>query len=294
VRLTGRNPVALLVVATIAVLTPAVLMPAVANADDGSPLDGVVYVARTGTGACQPLNRTLTGTVSGTDGRQVDAFLGLDLLDGRNHPVDGHGCASRPGYGMTVHVNYMIPAQGAAPGTVPGAVTTWSIQLPANVTKVYLDGTPKQKASRAVWGATDTSHYGQVFLSGLHIHGGTNGPANVVLPTADCHAKFATGTLTGRFLDHGRPARGVRLSIFSAKLPGPNALVSGPGGMAIWNGNATSYTVRMLASGPGKGQPYTVLARLANGRTKTFVMQDRKHQFAGIQPCRVTRFDLRF
>jgi hypothetical protein len=71
-------------------------------ATDGSPDTGVVYVKRYGAGNCAANSKTVYGTLNGSDGRDVNALIGLDMFNGANKKINGYGCVGVPGYGVTV------------------------------------------------------------------------------------------------------------------------------------------------------------------------------------------------
>lgn len=292
-KLRTRLAAVLVVVAGAAMSVPAVAAaPQSGRSDTSNP---EVYVFRTG-GTCAPLTKTINGTVQGMDHRFANVMISMNLQTSSGGAIGGGGCAGGAGYGIRVHVNYSVPASGAVPGTpqAQNAVTQWSVAVPANAERVYIEVYPQKQASRPIYGGTDKSHYGFTERPGLHLPGAVTGPVNLALPIADCASPHAAGTLAGRFLSGGRAVSGVRVSAFSAGRPPADPISQGPLGFGLWNGNATSYRIPLLASGAGKGQPYTVIARLASGRSKTFTMTSRGRPTNGVHPCRVTTFNLSF
>ena len=270
-------------------------LPAVTAAAHADPALEV-YVIRHGSTSCQPLTKTITGTILGMDRRLVNAMIQMDIQDASGHAIDGNGCNGSAGYGLGVHVNYTVPAGGAVAGTpdATDAVTAWSVTLPANAAKVYIEVYPQKKSSQPQYGGTDKSRYGFAERPALKLGAGTTGPVKLALPDGTCSQPHAAGTLAGRFLSHGGAVHGVRVSVFSEGSPPSDPLVQGPLGFGIWNGNATGYRIPLLASGSGKGQPYTVIARLADGRSKTFAMKAGGKVKAGVRACKTTQYDIRF
>jgi hypothetical protein len=295
-RLRARSAALLSALATFALFVPS--LPA-AQAGQGAPGDdsgSEMYVVRHGDVSCAPLSKTVTGTLLGMDRRYADAMIDMDIQDAYGRTIDGNGCVGSSGYGLSVHLNYTVPASGASPGTdaAAGAVSRWSVRLPADAAKVYIEVYPQHPSSHPRYGGTDESHYGMTERPGLHLASGTTGPVRLALPVASCAAPHGAGTLAGTFLSHGRVVRGVRVSAFSQASPPSDPLTQGPLGFGIWNGSAGSYRIPLLASGSGKGQPYVLIARLADGRSKTFSMKPGGRVIAGVRPCATTRFDLRF
>ncbi|HVU74042.1 MAG TPA: hypothetical protein VHE83_13850 [Mycobacteriales bacterium] len=266
-------------------------------AGQAAPRDGAseVYVIRNGGTPCAALSKTLHGSIIGMDHRLVNAMISMDIQDATGRVIDGNGCVGSSGYGLSVHVNYSVPSNGAVPGRseADGAVTQWSVTLPSDAAKVYIEVYPQRRSSDPKYGGTDKSHYGFAERPGLKI-GASGATVKLALPVASCSLPHGAGTLTGRFLSGGRVVRGVRVSAFSEATPPSDPVASGPLGFGIWNGSAGQYRMPLLASGSGKGQPYTLIARLADGRSKTFVMKARGVVKTGVRPCKVTTFDLSF
>jgi hypothetical protein len=260
----------------------------------------VNYVTRLGGGACAPVTKTISGTIQGADNRFVNASINMDLQDSKGRAVDGQGCLNDPGYGVMVHVNYFLPPEGVDLATTfsdPNAtpVTTWSVMVPANVVRAYIEVYPKRSSTQPKFGISDQSHYGNAMRPKLNVFMNT-GPVPIVLPTNDCTQPHATGAVTGRFTIHGKPAVGVYASAFSEGAIPANPLAQGPLGMGVWQGRSGTFRIPQLASGSGKGQPYIIFGRLANGTSKRFLMYNgvTHKQFVGIQACRTTTFNLNF
>jgi hypothetical protein len=289
----ARHP--LLVVAVVAGLAGATV-PAHAQQRAGESAE--VYVIRHGSVPCADLSKTVSGTLIGMDHRFANAMIQMDIQDALGRVIDGNGCVGSAGYGVSVHVNYSVPASGAAPGSpqAAGAVTQWSVTLPSDAAKVYIEVYPQRQSGDPQYGGTDKSHYGFTERPGLRLAAGSTGPVRLALPVAGpCPGgAHAAGTLTGAFLSHGQTVRGVRVSAFSQAAPPSDPVVQGPLGFGIWVGSAGAYRIPLLASGSGKGQPYVLIARLADGRSKTFAMKTGSTVKAGVRPCATTRFDLSF
>jgi hypothetical protein len=300
-----RRPPAVLTAVAVAVFGIALsVLPPAASASSpavtrftAARADGpAVYVIRRGASPCEPLTKTVSGTIQGIDRRFANAMINMNILDATGRGIDGNGCVGSATYGISVHVNYFLPPSGAAPGTAAAqrAVTRWSATFPDNAAKVYVEAYPNRAVSDPMNGVTDHSHFGFTERPSLRLGGSTIPPVNLAFPVANCSLVHAAGTIAGRFLSGGRPVTGMRVSAFSAAKPPADPMVSGPLGLGFWNGSATSYRIPLLASGSGKGQPYTVIAKLADGRSKTFSMTAYGKAKTGVRPCRTLTYDLRF
>ncbi len=215
-------------------------------------------------------SRSLSGTVYGQDGRDVNASVGFDVLDAAGRPIHtdpgraDYGCAKAGGYSVPqTYVNHFVGYQGAAPGTVmkDGTRTTraWRLgNLPANAATVWVEaysrgytGSPC-KDSKGNWcfNGTDVRKYGYANL--IKIPVGAQG-VRVVLPTT-CAFGGTAGSITGRGVDAaGRPVTLKQVYAWSER-----SWNAAPGlhGWASHKPTTATYALRSLAA----GQTYVVWA----------------------------------
>jgi len=224
----------------------------------------------------QAAGRVVSGTIYGSDGRAVDAFLGFDLKDASNRTIDRNGCLATScglhGYGITLRVNGDVPATGAAPA---GHAVSWSITVPANTAHAYIEAYP---FSAGTYGKTDESRYGHAYRRNVPIPY----PAriNLRLPLV-CAAGGTTGAISGRATVGGSPATLKRVVAWSlaADSNGPSPIL----GWNIGTASAGSFTVPNLAS----GQRYQLVATAASGTVK-------RYYDVLVSSCRTTAFPVAF
>lgn len=95
--------------------------------------------------------RSITGTVFGQDGRDVNVSIGFDLVDRNGRALNGdprsagYGCAKTGGYSVPqTYLNHFVSPEGAAPGSVmqDGNRTTrgWRLtSIPSNAVGAYIE-----------------------------------------------------------------------------------------------------------------------------------------------------------
>lgn len=240
--------------------------------------------------------RSVSGTVTGQDGRDVNVSLGVDVLDAAGRPIDadpakpGYGCAKTGGYSVAqTYLNHFVGYQGAAPGTlmVDGTRTarTWRLSsLPANAATVWVEaysrgyqGSPcKDSAGHWCFNPTDVRKYGYSNL--IKVPVGRTG-VKVVLPTT-CSFGGRAGSIVGRGVDAaGRPVRLTQVYAWTE-----SAWDSAPGvhGWAASKPVDARYALRSLAS----GQRYVVWAYGPRGNEVV-------RKGVVVSACRATLLDLR-
>lgn len=224
----------------------------------------------------QAAGRVVSGTIYGSDGRAVDAFLGFDLKDASNRTIDKNGCLATScglhGYGITLRVNGTVPATGAAPA---GHTVSWSITVPSNTAHMFIEVYP---FSSGTYGHTDESRYGHSYRRNLAIPY----PAriNLRLPLI-CSQGGTTGAISGRATVGGAATTLKRIATWS--LGADN---NGPTPILGWNiGTATngSFTLPNLPA----GQKYQVLATAPNGTLK-------RYYDVQVNSCRTTTLNVAF
>lgn len=172
-----------------------------------------VAVAATGvfTAACTPQSagyKVISGTVRGADGKIVDVLLGFSVLDGFGNKINLGGAGS---YSAITRVNHCVSASGATTSvrcSRTGYVTgyKWSLLLPPNASRVYIEVYPKSPSSSNWYrtatyngpfaGITNTSTYGETYVRDLQV---TRSIANIpiVLPKICGKPGGTTGSLVG-------------------------------------------------------------------------------------------------
>jgi hypothetical protein len=163
------------------------------------------------TTGCTPQNtsdKIVSGTIMGTDGNVVDALIGFDVRDGAGNMIDLG--AKKVGYSSIQRMNYCVPSSGAsATQTCPNGYvtgTTWSVKVPYNATKIYIEVYPKA-ASSSNWyhsatydgpfaGTTDTSTYSATYRREISLPGSVSN-VKIALPRSCGVAGAQTGSLFG-------------------------------------------------------------------------------------------------
>jgi hypothetical protein len=101
----------------------------------------VVLVAAPASAACSPSTKTLSGTIQGEDGRFIHALIGVDLFAGGTQ-INAQGCADpSAAYEYALTVNTQLGPDGATSGG--GLTKTWSVQVPANATRAFIEVYPR-------------------------------------------------------------------------------------------------------------------------------------------------------
>lgn len=253
---------------------------------------------------CSPLSKEVTGVIRGYDGNAVNAYIGLDLnttVGSKLVKIDGGGCsgsgAKLASYGITVHVNYQISSQGVAPANDPDAVTTWSAMIPANTTNIYFEVTPKGLSSQPKFGVTDQTYYGNSMRPNIAITKSPQTISTLSLPVNKC-GTLSTGSLKGWIYKGGKRVSVSYVAAFSQGSRGSGTPAgNGPFGFnnVTYTSPASTYVIPKLASGGGKGQSYTIIAKLADGTSKQFYMLDAHGiQHGGVLACKADSFNLTF
>ncbi|HEX4017695.1 MAG TPA: hypothetical protein VHX15_13255 [Frankiaceae bacterium] len=154
--------------------------------------------------------KSVSGTISGADGKIVDVLMGFDAIDAYGRKVDLGG--ARVGYSEIQRLNHCVPASGAKSSTKckgTGYVTTkkWSILLPPNVARLYIEVYPKDPTP-TYWlnnyrgytgpaaGTTDVKTYGESYRRDLSTPG-TLRNIPIVLPKVCGTPGGTTGSLAG-------------------------------------------------------------------------------------------------
>jgi hypothetical protein len=221
--------------------------------------------------------RTVTGTILGSDGRAVDAFLGFDLKNSSGQTIDKNGCLATRcglhGYGITLRLNGDVPATGAADRT--GHATQWTITVPSAATRVFIEVYP---FSPGTYGKTDESRYGHSYRRNVAIPY----PAriNVRLPLI-CSQGGTTGAIAGRATVGGSGATLKRVATWS--LGADN---NGPSPILGWNVGTSAPGTFTIPNLPA-GQKYQVLATSPSGAMK-------RYYDVQVNSCRTTTLNVAF
>lgn len=235
----------------------------------------------------------LRGTLFGADGRSVSALLGFDLRDAQGRALGASGCVRSPscpveGYAVTRRVNFDLGATGGDPSDWS---ESWSVRLPAEAERVYVEAFPQGRR----YAGTDTSRYAPSFRRNVPVRSGVR--VNVRLPLV-CGAKGGpgvpgTGRLAGYAVEAGsdRPVPLRRLTAFSLERDdnGPTPVLGMGVGRVEPNGY---YEVEDLASGVAKGQRagqrYQLVATAKDGRV------ERVYRDVRVTTCTGQRVDIVF
>ncbi len=235
-----------------------------------APAAGVLTAAPAGAACATRTTKSISGSVYGQDGLDVNASVGFDVLDKAGKPINAdparadYGCAKSGGYSVPQrYFNHFVTYQGATPGTVmkDGNRTTraWRLtDLPSNAAFVWIEaysrgyqGSPC-KDSKGNWcfNPTDVRKYGYSNL--IKIPVGTQG-IKVVLPTT-CGYRGTAGSIVGKGIDAaGKP---VTLKQVYAWTEASWNAAPGIHGWGAHKPTTPGYALRSLAA----GQRYVVWA----------------------------------
>lgn len=243
-------------------------------------------------------SRSVSGTVTGQDGRDVNASIGFDVLDGHGQPINadpsgsGYGCPKSGGYSIPQReLNHFVSGKGAPAGTLQpdGTRTVRDVRigsLPSNAAQVWIEvysrgytGSPCRDAhGNWCFNNVDLSKYG--FANWQKVPVGTQGLA-IRLPLTCAH-----GGTDGSVLGHAYDASGAPVSLahvyaWTLSPWGTAPTLKGWGIADRISGNA--YHVAALAA----GQTYTIQATSLSGTTI-------RKLFVPVRGCRATPLNLRF
>jgi hypothetical protein len=221
--------------------------------------------------------RTVTGTILGSDGRAVDAFIGFDLKDSSGRTIDKNGCLATRcglhGYGITLRLNGDVPATGAVDRT--GHAITWSITVPSATARMFIETYP---FSSGTYGKTDESRYGHSYRRNIPIP--YSARINLRMPVI-CSQGGTTGGISGRATLGGAATTLRRVSTWSLGTDN-----NGPTPILGWNVGTVASGSYKLPNLPA-GQKYQILATASNGVSKRWYNVQ-------VNSCRTTAFNLAF
>lgn len=241
-----------------------------------------------------PVEKSISGTISGADGRVVDAMLGFDVLDSNRNKIDmGY---LRVGYSSIQRLNYCVPVAGSATSgelCPNGSRTgfTWTLKLPQNASYVYVEAYPKAPSGSdylnnyrgytgVAAGSTVLSRYAMAYRPNVLVNGAVRG-IDIKLPLACGSTGGTTGTLAGHISGWPAGATGeVDAWAYGSTNP---ALGFGIGSID----GAGNYTVPALQS----GQRYVLVAHNATW-SKSFTDTTKLGNTTLLGgPCQTKRFD---
>lgn len=147
---------------------------------------------------------TIGGIIDGSDGRAVNALIGLDLQDAQGQVLSKTGCVRSPecpvsSYGVVVNVNPTLPAEGTADTSTAGIQLEWTAEVPENTANVYIEVYPKNNDSRRT---TTETRYGHAMRHNITIP--TTDQVDLHLPLI-CAAGGSTGSVSGTAVKNGAP-----------------------------------------------------------------------------------------
>jgi hypothetical protein len=209
--------------------------------------------------ACAAANRrAISGSVRGSDGKAVNVFIGLDVLDQTGRHIRLDGCTGGSGYTTYQHLNRSLPPSGGSSGQV-----SWKFYLPANAAYAWIETYPKNST-----GTTDTSYYGGSMRRKVAVGPGVN----LRLPVVCGRSGGLTGGVHGYVTLHGqriKASRAIAWSTYPDTDPRSKIL-----GFAIGSGTDNGfysiyklarnqrYDVRITVTSPTSGNRAT--KRLVN------------------------------
>src|SRR5688500_13912203 len=140
----------------------------------------------------------ISGVIDGSDGRAVNALIGIDLQDASGQVLDKNGCvrsAECPvnSYGVIVNVNRTLPPEGSADTST--ATIHWQADLPPNTATVYIEVYPKNER-----GVTTETRYGHAMRHSVRVP--TEEAIDLHLPLI-CSQGGTTGAIRGTATKNG-------------------------------------------------------------------------------------------
>lgn len=228
--------------------------------------------------SAQDTGHVLSGAIRATDGRAVNALIGLDFLDEQGRSLRRDGCVRGPecpfvGYGGVLRVNENLPAEGAADPA--GWTTSWSYTAPPGTAQVFLEVYPQNASYK-----TDESRYGHAMRHSVKVP--AQGWVDLFLPLVLCGEGGTVGSISGTASKDGAPHPVRRVVAWSLDAYDP---VSRP--VLGWNiGTASSDgTFRLPNLSPD--QRYQVWLTAQDGTVrKTFGVP--------VSPCAETALQVSF
>lgn len=228
--------------------------------------------------SAQEQSYVLSGAIRATDGRAVNALIGLDFLDDQGRSLRRDGCVRGPdcpfvGYGGVLRVNENLPAEGAADPA--GWTTTWSYTAPAGTVQVFIEVYPQNASYR-----TDESRYGHAMRHSVRVP--ADGPVDLLLPLVLCGEGGQVGSISGTAVKDGAPHPVRRVVAWSLDAYDP---VSRP--VLGWNIGTASSDGTFRVPNLVQDQRYQVWLTAEDGTVrKTFGVP--------VQPCADTSLQVSF
>lgn len=216
-----------------------------------------IQVAPAQASCASPSRNFIYGTLTGQDHRDINAQIGLNVVDRSGHTIGLNGCRVA-GYTKSIWMNMSVSGQGA----VHSSSTTgqWRLnRLPANAVSAWIEvytrtNTPKPCPSCD--GPLDTHRYGFVNRRAVPLN-----RKYVLTAPLNCGLGGTSGSIQGRLMDGlGRPVKYDRIYAWSELTPDGSKLLQGWGQGVQTKGY---YKINNLAS----GQSYVVWATYKGVRT---------------------------
>ena len=217
------------------------------------------------------------GVIDGSDGRAVNALIGIDLQDASGQVLDKNGCVRSPecpvnSYGVIVNVNRTLPPEGSADTST--ATISWSATVPGNAATIYIEVYPKNER-----GVTTESRYGHAMRHSLRMP--YEGPIDLHLPLI-CAQGGTTGTIRGTATKNGAPIALRRAITWSIDQYHP---VDRP--ILGWNIGTTTADGTYVIPNLPSGQRYQVWTTTTEGEV-------HKEVGVAVSPCADTVSDVSF
>lgn len=146
-------------------------------------------------------------TLIGSNGRSVNAILGMDAVNAAGAKVDPNGAVTKDGYSVVRRFNPGYPAFGQPAGTA-GEVRSTVVCFASTVSRVFFEAYPKDTKH-----VTDRSVYGETVYQYADLHGKTDVKILLRLPLRYEYAAAnglkgaQTGNVEGTVLCDGKPMR---------------------------------------------------------------------------------------
>ncbi|HEY2985875.1 MAG TPA: hypothetical protein VGJ38_17085 [Jatrophihabitantaceae bacterium] len=145
---------------------------------------------------CSPVSsKYIGGTLIGQDGRDINAQIGLAVVDKYGKILDLNGCRT-PAYTVSIWMNKSVSGNGAV--HTSATTRSWRLShLPANAVKVWIEvwtRTNLPKSCASCDGPLDTHRYGFVNRRAIPVNKGT---VRLMAPLHCGLGNGSTGTIQG-------------------------------------------------------------------------------------------------
>ncbi len=148
---------------------------------------------------CAPTSsKYIGGTLVGQDNRDINAQIGLNVVDKYGKSINRYGCHGS-GYTVSIWMNKGVSGDGVV--HTAATTRTWRYTLPANAVAVWIEvwtRTNLPKSCAACDGPVDTHRYGFVNRRAIRVN---TGNVKLIAPLHCGLGRVGTGSIQGTLRD---------------------------------------------------------------------------------------------